>query len=311
MALADLVGADGRSDQGGLQVGLRSAYGTYSGLDGYWDAMKALVTLPSDLTWDVFERCPTCYLAELQEPPPAAQLFDKMDELAIQPLRDLQALVDAHEHVTRLYTTLSADEMTVDPLFTFNPDLPDVSNIHTADRVVECTADVTLLDAPWRIELPQGGSVRGTADDLGNWPADFASMPPNRIITRLSDSGPGKQLEDNTDAIDAALDAYNATRPPAGQGGQPGQTSAGGSGGSGTGAKGGSGSGAKAGTGAKGGTGGLAKAGRSGTSGGSGGTPSSGDPDGGGQGGSPGDEPVPAPGAPVPARRVSTMAAAT
>jgi MYXO-CTERM domain-containing protein len=252
----------------------------YSGLDGYWDALKALVTLPSTLSWEQFEQCPNCYSAQLQNPPAVADLAGKIDELALQPLRDVQAIIDAHPHVTRLYTTMSADEMTTDPLFTFNPDLPDASNVHTADRVIECNPDVFEFQAPWRIELPQGGSVRGTASDLGSWPESFSSMPPNRVITRSSDSGPGKTIEDNSDAIEAALDAYNATRPPAstGQGGGGGGTSSKGGGGKGGAGKGGSGT--QIGGGKGGIIGGGAKGGTSAVGGGSGGTTGSGESDG-------------------------------
>jgi len=278
----------------------------YSSLDGYWDAMKAVVTLPSTLSWDDFEQCPQCYASQIASPPTAAELADKLDELALQPLRDVQAIIDARPHVTRLYTTMSADEMTVDPLFTFNPDLPDASNQHTADRVIECNPDISQFDASWRIELPQGGIVRGGAEDFGTWPAAFASMPPNRVITRLSDSGAGKTIEDNTDAIDAALDAYNATRPPStGQGGGGG-TSPNGTGGTsttcGTGAKGGSG--AKTGGGGKGGTtGGGAKGGTSATGGGTGGTGGSttpGNSDNGGEGAGTHESPSPDPGFAAP-----------
>jgi hypothetical protein len=42
----------------------------------------------------------------------------------------LQALRDRFPYVTRFYGQLSPEEMTVDPVFDFNGQLPDVSNIH-------------------------------------------------------------------------------------------------------------------------------------------------------------------------------------
>ncbi|HTQ07385.1 MAG TPA: DUF2330 domain-containing protein [Polyangiaceae bacterium] len=230
--------------------------GYLSAYDGFWDAVKAVVTLPDGLTWDEFESCPGCYADQVENPPTSAELLDKLKEVVIDPFQYVQTLVSSHPHVTRLYTTMSADEMTLDPLFTFNPDLPDESNVHQATRVIECNPDVFQSDAPWRIELPQGGVVRGYASDVGTWPADFSNQPPNRIIAREGTSGQGKTIEDNTDAINAALDAYNATRPPlaaTGGNGAGGTSTSGGSGPS-SGAKGG---GAKGGTtlgGGKGGT---------------------------------------------------------
>src|SRR5262249_49616671 len=147
-----------------------------------------------------------------------SQLMAKLEELVITPIRDVQALIDAHPEITRLYTTMSAEEMTLDPLFTFNADLPDTSNVHTANRIIECNPDIYQYEAPWRIELPQGGVVRGSPSTASTWPADFANQPPNRVITRQGASGTGKTIEDNSDMINAALDDYNAAYPPAADG---------------------------------------------------------------------------------------------
>jgi hypothetical protein len=156
----------------------------------------------------------------------------------------LQNLIDAHPEITRLYTTLSAAEMTLDPLFTFNADLGDVSNQHTAVRIIECNPGIYQYQAPWRIELPQGGVLRGTAADAQSqvWPAALAVQPPNRLITRTSASGTGKVLEDNSDTIDQLLTEYNASVPApvaisAGNGGSAGDGNGAGGVGDGNGAK--------------------------------------------------------------------------
>jgi hypothetical protein len=130
--------------------------------------------------------------------------------MVIEPIKLVQNLIDAHPELTRMYTTLSADEMTLDPLFTFNPDLPDVSNLHTADRVIECNPSVYQYEAPWRIELPQGGVIRGTGATVGVWP-DFGMLSPNLRITQSAASGTGKVLEDNSASIGTALASYNAS----------------------------------------------------------------------------------------------------
>ncbi|HTQ07386.1 MAG TPA: DUF2330 domain-containing protein [Polyangiaceae bacterium] len=253
----------------------QEVYGSY---DGYWDAVQAVVTLPDGVTFADFKQCTSCYSGQIQVPP--AQLMDQLQTLVIDPIRDVQTLVSSHPHVTRLYTTMSADEMTLDPLFTFNPDLPDESNVHTATRVIECNPDIYQSDAPWRIELPQGGVVRGTPSTTGSWPTALSNQPPNRVITRQSDSGDGKTIEDNTDAINAALDAYNASLPPTpassagGSGGNGGTTGAG-TGGVAT--SGGNSSAGTSGTGAAGGvsgsSGSAATAGSTSNGGASGSTP--------------------------------------
>jgi MYXO-CTERM domain-containing protein len=103
--------------------------------------------------------------------------------------------------------------MTLDPLFTFNPDLDDVSNQHSAERVIECSPSVFQFEAPWRIELPQGGVIRGTAQDTGTWPAALGDLSPNARIVRTSSSGSGKVVEDNLGDITQALDSYNESVP--------------------------------------------------------------------------------------------------
>jgi len=126
----------------------------------------------------------------------------------VEPVKRVQQLIDAHPQITRLYTTLSADEMTLDPLFGFNRDLPQVSNVHTAERVIACNPSVYESEAPWHVELPQGGVVWGNAS--GNWPSELRALPPNRVIVRAGESGESKVIEDNLPAIASQLAQYNS-----------------------------------------------------------------------------------------------------
>jgi MYXO-CTERM domain-containing protein len=187
------------------------AYQTYGQYDGFWDATRAAVTLPAGLAFDDFKLCPNCYASQIQFQP--STYLAELDKGVIEPIKLVQNLIDAHPELSRMYTTMSADEMTLDPLFTFNPDLKDVSNVHTAVRVIECNPSLSQFEAPWRIELPQGGVVRGTASDVSSqtWPAALADLPPNRLIVRTSASGAGKVLEDDSGAIKNQLATYNAT----------------------------------------------------------------------------------------------------
>lgn len=185
------------------------AYGQYGQWDGFWDATSAAVTLPKDVKFEDFKLCPTCYADKITFMP--AAYLAQLEDGVITPMRRVQTLIDAHPEITRLYTTLSADEMTIDPAFGFNADLPEVSNQHTADRVIECNPSVSQFEAPWRIELPQGGIIRGTAAGAqsGTWPSSLGSLPPNRVITQVGESGAGKVLEDNSSSIKKMLSAYN------------------------------------------------------------------------------------------------------
>jgi MYXO-CTERM domain-containing protein len=73
----------------------------------------------------------------------------------VQPLKGARALLESYPYLTRLYTTMSAEEMTVDPDFDFNSDAPDVSNLFTAKAHFEsCQNDFSKREV--RIELPDG-----------------------------------------------------------------------------------------------------------------------------------------------------------
>jgi hypothetical protein len=195
-------------NHGGSDSNLFSlAYQAFGQWDGFWDAVRALGTLPNGLTVDALKACPSCYAVPL----PAAAYLAELDKDVIQPVKRVQALIDAHPRITRLYTTLSADEMTVDPAFTFNADLPEVSSVHTAKRVIECSPNHSQAEAPWYIELPQGDTVWGSGADASSatWPAGLSPLPPNRSISRAGKSGAGEVLEDNSSAITAQLKSYN------------------------------------------------------------------------------------------------------
>jgi MYXO-CTERM domain-containing protein len=183
----------------------------YMGFDGFWESVEGHITLPAGTTFEQHRMCPFCTNGNLITID--AELPGLIETNVIEPIRLVQRLIDAHPRITRLYTTMSAAEMTVDPLFTYNSDLLPVSNIHTAERIIECSSGYFIDGAPWRIELPQGGVIRGGPGQLGSWPTDFDGQPANRRILRQSESGDGQVLEDNSADIDSSIGAYNATVP--------------------------------------------------------------------------------------------------
>ncbi len=191
-----------------------TTYSRYGSFDGFWDAVRAAVVLPQGLAFEDFKLCPSCYSQSITLSP--SSYLNAIEAGVIQPLRRVQQLVDSRPFVTRLYSTLSAEDMTVDPVFTFNASLPAVSNVHAAVRVIECNPNIYQFEAPWRIELPQGGVVRGTAADVGSWPSAVDAQPANLRVLQLSDTGAGVVDKDNSTQINAMLEAYNASVPRAG-----------------------------------------------------------------------------------------------
>lgn len=189
----------------------------YRGYDGWKEAVcaKDVTTLPAGVTCDQFGMNPDSYRGQVSIDVTA--FLKHLYEGVIKPVIDTQKLLVSQPYLTRLYTTMSPEEMTVDPLFDINPDLADYSNIHTAKQIIECNPDIYSYEAPWRIELPQGGVIRGTGQ--GTWPIDVATtdLPANHKIVMLTTEGEGEVLEDNTETINESLFKMSGmTSPPVG-----------------------------------------------------------------------------------------------
>lgn len=207
---AAVSGYDWTGEEGRLLLDVLGQFGT---LDGIRDVLADTVPLPAGVSLDELLACVSCYYtgteADIADFEPAAFL-ESMRTQVIEPMARTRALFEARPYVTRLYTTMSADEMTMDPVFDFNGDLGDYSNVHDAERIIECSPSLDMSEAPWRVELPNGETVRGRGR---TWPFDTADedMPANARTVRVGTSGTGEVVTDNTDAISETLDAHNAT----------------------------------------------------------------------------------------------------
>ena len=186
----------------------QNAWGTW---DGFAEALGRAITLPAGVSMQDFQSCPSCYLGVANIELDMPMFLSALDELVIKPMADTQTLFDDHVYLTRLYTTMSADEMTMDPVFTFNPDLHAVDNVHTATRILDCNS------GQYTIALPEGGSVSGTLG--GDWPRTIGSQPAARRILQYGSSGAGKMLEDRSEAI---LELNPTPSKPANSGSPPG-----------------------------------------------------------------------------------------
>ncbi len=79
-----------------------------------------------------------------------------LEERILTPAKNAQLILDGHPYLTRLFSTVSPDEMTRDPLFSQRSDLPTVSNVFTATGTGHCV-DGLLHDAT--VTLPSGERV--------------------------------------------------------------------------------------------------------------------------------------------------------
>lgn len=90
----------------------------------------------------------TGYSATLDAPALAHDLFTQY----VTPTREAFALFDEFPTLTRLYTTLSPEDMTVDPVFAFNASLPDVSRTHLAVQDFGCAETEVTTEQGWMVK---------------------------------------------------------------------------------------------------------------------------------------------------------------
>ena len=165
----------------------------------------------------------------------------------VGPLQEAQTLFDGSPYLTRLATFISPPQMTKDPLFLFNSDLPDVSNAQSAQAVYECgNQQYSLCDAPVRLTLPDGtvermamqpSTMYCTYQQSRTPPVVVVNSPALAMAWQRRAVGTGIVVTDNSAMIASAVAAGNANpgnAPP--DGGLTGVGgNAGGSGGSGAG----------------------------------------------------------------------------
>jgi MYXO-CTERM domain-containing protein len=139
----------------------------------------------------------------------ASRLTDALEQRIVVPTLAAGQLFRDHPYLTRLFTTLSPDEMTKDPVFSFNPDLPEVSNVHYAELVfLECSFGggvntngpaLLVTEQGWRLYLPDGPT-------RNDW--DQAGLPASLRIETLREEGAAQVVTDNAGAIGTGVDAY-------------------------------------------------------------------------------------------------------
>jgi len=129
----------------------------------------------------------------------------------------LADLIADFPYLTRLTTELSAGEMSLDPTFVFNRDLPDVAKDHVAERVMDCDTEDNLQ----HIELSDGRFIYlGGNPNLGN-PSDGLLEDlqdiPALVVEDTSDPEKPVVIADFWDDALDALDQHSRPYEPKGQ----------------------------------------------------------------------------------------------
>ena len=122
-----------------------------------------------------------------------AAVIIELNDTVIDPLGETLAIFDDAPYMTRLYTTLSPEEMTLDPIFSFNPDLGDQALERHATLDVSCAGSSTR----WTLTLGFGTGRDGEVviEGIGSPPGFVAPVIEQDAIWRtetLSASGPAQ-----------------------------------------------------------------------------------------------------------------------
>jgi hypothetical protein len=120
-----------------------------------------------------------------------------------------QDLVDRHAVVTRLRSSMGPDEMTVDPSFVLNPDMPMVAPDRHATLVTDCgNRRYRRAEAPRWLELEDGRRARLSPGEWGEgsvFVRDAVGAWAAEIIEQTGRTGAPTLISSNTDAIATAL----------------------------------------------------------------------------------------------------------
>ena len=127
-------------------------------------------------------------------------LRDAYIRVVIEPIEESTALFSNGRYLTRLYTTLSADEMTVDPVFVYNNDMPDQSATREAKLVASCGSNGT----EWNLTLGAGTGREGervidanAEIPFGAAPAAVSTQASTSIIERTSADAAPELVNEN------------------------------------------------------------------------------------------------------------------
>ncbi|HUS67052.1 MAG TPA: DUF2330 domain-containing protein [Kofleriaceae bacterium] len=137
-------------------------------------------------------------------------LGDELEQRVVTPTIEAGQMFRDHPYLTRMFTTLSPDEMTRDPAFSFNPDLEDVSNVHDGRLIYYCgfiaedtptTTPATLItEDGWELPMPNGTGENPWTDVV--WPESLQ-------IAVVREEGDPEIEVDNTDVIAAIIEAQS------------------------------------------------------------------------------------------------------
>ena len=169
-----------------------------------------------------FYECLSCYEGMIDQAAwgDGSGFSTLFEERIRAPGKAARDMLNTKPYLTRMYTTISPQEMNEDPVFAENPDLGEVPNLRIAQDRLMCTGHA-------RYTLPDGRIV--WVENDGPWPTFPGEMPWEEETQQMPLVGAPQVLNSNTELIDQLLAEWNAAnQPTAGTGGETGGETSGG-----------------------------------------------------------------------------------
>jgi hypothetical protein len=139
---------------------------------------------------------------------------DALSERIIEPGMHALDLLETWPYLTRLHTTISPQEMTVDPIFIEVPALADVSNQLIVNGLDLCGETGSIYTVPW-----SDGYKPVCLAEQGIWP-DLLRQHPALRVEQLAPVGPPQVKDDFSQEILADWTAHQIGQECAGSGGE-------------------------------------------------------------------------------------------
>jgi hypothetical protein len=166
-----------------------------------------------------FYDCLSCYSEHVDTSSwDAAAATEALETGLIVGLREAERLLAAHPHLSRMTSSLDADEMTVDPVFVFNADMDqDVSNVHTATLQFDCLSGETWEEADRTLLLSDGREI-SLPSQQWIWEHNTSEFdviepltsPAAIVIEDLGSDGDGELMFDYRDSAAAEAEDFRA-----------------------------------------------------------------------------------------------------
>jgi MYXO-CTERM domain-containing protein len=162
--------------------------------------VQQYLPVPAGVEEAEFYDCPECFEALIDPLVWDGDAFaDLLDERIVVPGQHAVTLLDAYPMLTRMFTTISPGEMTADPFFHENADLPEVDLTNQlALRQLECSDEVWILPDGREVYVPGGV-----------WPAFDDEMPWEEEVQEIAAAGGPITLVTRTAEIDEQLRVHN------------------------------------------------------------------------------------------------------